>query len=126
MHMPTSEPPFQPGDIVVVPFPYSDRFAEKRRPALVVSGAQVQAQGLIWLAMITSAKQSAFAFDHPIRALAETGLAAASIVRPLKLACIEPSRIVRRAGQLNTREATEIFAVLHTLIGFSQPQTKRL
>ena len=25
---------YRPGDVVVVPLPYSDRFAEKRRPAL--------------------------------------------------------------------------------------------
>ena len=36
--MPTSETrAYLPGDVVVVPFPYTDRFAEKRRPALVIS-----------------------------------------------------------------------------------------
>ena len=47
---------FHPFDIVVVPFPYSDRLAEKRRPALVVSHpALAEGLGRVWVAMITSA-----------------------------------------------------------------------
>ena len=34
-------------DIVVVPFPYADRLAEKRRPALVISSAKLAATGLL-------------------------------------------------------------------------------
>jgi len=45
----------QPFEIVVVPFPYTDRMAEKRRPALVVSNAELAARfGRVWVAMITS------------------------------------------------------------------------
>jgi len=29
---------YEPFDVVVVPFPFSDRFAAKKRPAVVVSG----------------------------------------------------------------------------------------
>ena len=47
---------FEPLDVVVVPFPFTDRRATKRRPALIVSSAdfnEAQAQSI--LAMITSA-----------------------------------------------------------------------
>ena len=43
-------------DVVVVPFPYADRLAEKRRPALVISSARLAPYGLVWVAMITSAE----------------------------------------------------------------------
>jgi mRNA-degrading endonuclease toxin of MazEF toxin-antitoxin module len=46
---------FDAFDIVVVPFPYADRLAEKRRPALVISNRKLVPFGLIWVAMITSA-----------------------------------------------------------------------
>ena len=46
---------YDPFDVVVVPFPYADRLAEKRRPALVISNRKLAAHGLIWVAMITSA-----------------------------------------------------------------------
>ena len=32
---------YDPFDIVVVPFPYADRLAEKRRPALVISNRKL-------------------------------------------------------------------------------------
>lgn len=52
--------PYDAGDVVVVPFPFSDRDAAKRRPALVCSGAEFnnRAKHLV-LAMITTAALSA-------------------------------------------------------------------
>ena len=48
-------------DVVVVPFPYADRLAEMRRPALVVSAPALQKRfGLVWLMMITSADNPAW------------------------------------------------------------------
>ncbi len=48
--MPTSDAPlFLADDVIVVPFPYPDRFAEKRRPAVVVSGSQLAAAGFLWV-----------------------------------------------------------------------------
>ena len=46
---------FEPFDVVVVPFPYADRLAEKRRPALVISNRKLAVHRLVWVAMITSA-----------------------------------------------------------------------
>jgi mRNA-degrading endonuclease toxin of MazEF toxin-antitoxin module len=49
------------GAIVLVPFPYSDRLAEKRRPALVVARPNIgEGPELFWLAMITTARRSAW------------------------------------------------------------------
>jgi mRNA interferase MazF len=44
----------EPGAIVRLPFPYTDRLAEKRRPALVVSSSYLLSFGLVWVMMITS------------------------------------------------------------------------
>jgi mRNA interferase MazF len=88
-------------DVVIVPFPYSDRFAEKRRPAVVVSSRKLQALGVIWIAMITSAGNDPWPGDVPITELKRAGLPAPSVVRPAKIACIDPSRVLRRAGRLD-------------------------
>ena len=55
-------------DVVIVPFPYADRLAEKRRPALVISGPKLAPYGLIWVAMITSAENEPWPSDvlYPI------------------------------------------------------------
>jgi mRNA interferase MazF len=112
----TDEPPrFDAFDIVVVPFPYADRLAEKRRPALVISNRKLKPFGLIWVAMITSADNAPWSCDVAIADLARAGLPAPSVVRPAKIACIEPARIERRAGKLDKATAK---AVAQRMKGF--------
>ena len=46
--------------LVLVPFPFTDRATQKRRPAVVLSSPDFQrASGHVLLAMVTSAQQSA-------------------------------------------------------------------
>ena len=51
---------FEAFDVVVVPFPFTDRNTTKRRPALVLSDARAfnEQAGHFVLAMITSARHS--------------------------------------------------------------------
>lgn len=113
--MPTSELPA--GTVVVVPFPYSDRLAEKRRPALIVSGPAVAEAGYVWIAMITSARNTQAMGDVRIDDGTAAGLSVASVVRPLKIACIEPTRILRRIGTLPADTAAQVFIAIKSLIG---------
>lgn len=100
---------FEPGSIVIVPFPYSDRLSEKRRPAVVVSAPDVEARGLLWIAMVTTARAGLQPDDIPIDDPAAAGLRAACLVRPLKIACIEPKRILRQVGRLPPPTAGLVF-----------------
>ncbi|MEZ5788710.1 MAG: type II toxin-antitoxin system PemK/MazF family toxin [Xanthobacteraceae bacterium] len=88
-------------DVVVVPFSYTDRLAEKRRPALVVSNEKLKPYGLLWIAMITSATNKGWPCDVLIADLANAGLPAPSVVRTAKLACIDSGRVLRTAGKLD-------------------------
>jgi len=108
---------YRPGDVVVVPFPYSDRLAEKRRPALVVSNREVASAGFVWVAMITSANNPTMRHDLAISDLRRAGLSAPSVVRPVKIACIEPARILRRAGRLSAAESAAVLAAVVRFIG---------
>jgi len=110
-------PRFDPFDVVVVPFPYADRLAEKRRPALVISSRKLATHGLIWLAMITSADNDAWSSDVAITDLDRAGLPAASVVRPAKIACIEPNRIDRRIGRLDKAQARLVGQRLRAFLG---------
>lgn len=69
-------------DVVVVPFPFTDRTTSKRRPALVLSNGQNfnRPVGQAVLAMINSAKNSDRPFDTEIQDLNAAGLPSASIV----------------------------------------------
>jgi mRNA interferase MazF len=108
---------FDAFDIVVVPFPYADRLAEKRRPALVISNRKLAPFGLIWVAMITSADNAPWSCDVTIADLARAGLPAPSVVRAAKIACIEPARIERRAGKLDKATAKAVAQKLKGFLG---------
>ena len=108
---------YDPFDVVVMPFPYADRLAEKRRPALVISSRKLAVHGLIWVAMITSADNEAWPSDVPIADLKRAGLPAPSVVRPAKIACIEPGRIDRRIGRLDNAAAKLVGQRLRGFLG---------
>lgn len=47
---------FKRGDVIRVPFPYTDRNTRQYRPALVVSPSGIgEDNALLWVVMITSA-----------------------------------------------------------------------
>ena len=104
-------------DIVVVPFPYSDQLAEKRRPALVVSSnAFNKKYGLMWVVMITSATNSARADDIAVAANTKTGLPAASLIRASKIATIEPERVVKIIGKVDRSTKLKMKEILNTAL----------
>jgi mRNA interferase MazF len=95
-------PGFEQGDVVRVPFPYTDRSARQRRPALVVSRGGLGEDGrLLWVAMITSAENRAWPEDIPFGdTYAKAGLPAPSFIRPCKLATIESGH-AEKIGRVN-------------------------
>ena len=115
--MTTGSERFDAFDVVVVPFSYADRLAEKRRPALVISNRKLAAYGLLWVAMITSADNEPWSCDVAVADLKRAGLPAPSVVRPAKIACIEPSRIERRAGRLDKATARAVGARIRSFLG---------
>jgi mRNA interferase MazF len=88
-------------DIVKVPFPFTDKNANKKRPALVISSNDYQLNHNHYiLAMITSAKNSVWVDDVEITDLEQAGLPAPSKVR-FKIFSLESSIIIERLGRLD-------------------------
>ena len=101
-----------------MPFPYADRLAEKRRPAIVISApALARAHGLVWLAMVTSAANRPWESDVAVSDLAITGLPAPSLVRPAKIATVDGDRILRKLGKLPAKDARAVAAQLRKFFG---------
>ena len=83
-------PPCEVWDLVKVPFPYTNRPVQQRRPALVVAVPDAPgAPSLLWVLMVTSAGNRSWPGDVVVSYLAEAGLPAASVVRPAKIATID-------------------------------------
>jgi mRNA interferase MazF len=107
------------GDVVVVPFPFTDRNASKRRPALVLSDeAAFNARvGACVLAMITSRENAPWPLDTPLEDLDPAGLPAASVVR-MKLFTLDHGLILRKAGRLSGGDERRVRAALGQLLGW--------
>ena len=89
----------EPLDVVVVPFPFADRLAAKRRPALVVSSRDFNdSHEQTILAMITSTRGD-WLSDVAIRRWQDAGLNVPCKVR-LKLFTLDNTFILRKAGRL--------------------------
>ena len=114
--MATSNSRLKQGDVVVVPLPYADQFAEKRRPAVVISGNAFNTRTkLVWVAMITSAVNISWPDDVPLN-LKNTGLNSPSVVRIAKLATIDPVRIIRVAGKIDAKALKLLRAKLQAIV----------
>jgi mRNA interferase MazF len=81
---------FESWDVVKVPFPYTNRPVQQRRPALVVAVPEASGTpALLWVLMVTSDDNRGWPGDVSVSDLAEAGLPAPSVVRTAKIATIE-------------------------------------
>ena len=109
-------PGFEVWDLVKVPFPYTNRPVQQRRPALVVAvPIALGAPELLWVVMVTSAANRGWPGDVVVSDLATAGLPAASVVRSAKVATIE-ARDAERIGHLPPADRSRVAeAVLGSL-----------
>ena len=114
---------FKPFEIVVVPFPFTDRKADKRRPALILSYDKKfnKPSGHVVLAMITSQKNPDWPLDTLITGIRRTGLKAASKVR-MKIFTLDSRLIVKKIGTLTDSDKKAVTRALQSLLGIvSEP-----
>lgn len=98
------------GDVVIVPFPFLDQSVAKRRPALVLSGADFNGDnGQSILAMITTASRSSWPWDVEIKHPVEAGLLHKSVLR-WKLFTMPNDLILRRLGGLGEADRASVAA----------------
>ena len=100
-------PTYSQFDVVVVPFPFTDRASTKKRPALVMSDRNTFKVNKSILAMITTANHSPWSLDTIIKELDSTGLNAPSKIR-FKLFTLDNNLIVKKVGSLSQYDRTVI------------------
>lgn len=99
--------------VVVVPFPFTDRAAQKKRPAVVVSQKTFNRHGHSVMAMVTSASNS-WPSDCAIRNLSAAGLPHPCVIR-LKLFTIDNRFILRRLGTLAAGDREDMIAQMRSI-----------
>ncbi|MGP0069398.1 MAG: type II toxin-antitoxin system PemK/MazF family toxin [Isosphaeraceae bacterium] len=102
---------YQPGDLVLVDFPFTTSGPSKPRPALVILDT---GDADVLLARVTTQSQNT-AFDVPIAGWQQAGLLAPSTVRLHKLATLAKSRVRRQLGTLLASDRQHITSVLQQI-----------
>ena len=97
----------EPWQIIVVPFPFTERPGTKRRPALVLSSKAFNRGGHSVLAMITTAADHPWPGDTRLADYREAGLHQACTVR-LKIFTLDNRLILRRIGDLSASDRKRV------------------
>lgn len=110
---------YNPFDVVVVPFPFTDSTLRKRRPALVLSRNECFNRKIehAVLAMITSRKNEPWPLDCQITDKRQSGLTAPSVVR-MKLFTLDNRFILRKIGHLSEKDQNNVKQTLSQLFGY--------
>lgn len=104
------------GDIVVVPFPFVDLAAEKRRPSLILSRTEFNDSHRHSIcAMITTAAHSKWPSDITIHDLQRAGLKHRSVIR-WKLFTLPNEIILKRLGNLAERDRQNVIAAIRKFL----------
>ena len=96
---------YEPGDVVLVPYPFGERAGGRKRPALVVSGAAYNEDtGELIVAQITGhIPDEERVGDCLIEHWKEASLLRPSMVRA-RLATLKIELVLRRLGKLNNED----------------------
>ena len=106
------------GDIVLVPFPFTDQSATKKRPAVVISSNAYQdtRPDLIIMAVTSQVRSTSAIGEMHIRGWKGAGLIKPSVVKPV-ITTIEASLVLRRLGRLELQEQQTLRTAISTIVG---------
>lgn len=107
---------YQQGEVVLLPFPFTDLSATKTRPAVVVSTETYHmATGALIVAMITSVQHDT-PYDYELKDWRAAHLLQPSWVRA-KLATLSPSLVRYKPGRLSVEDLGEVERRIHAALG---------
>ena len=105
------------GDVVLVPFPLTDKSASKRRPAVVVSSEVYHGEhGDVILMAITSQLRPTSTTEVEVRRWQEAGLLKPSVIKAA-ITTIERSFVIKKLGALAMEDREVLRALLNRILG---------
>jgi mRNA interferase MazF len=106
------------GDVVLVPFPFTDQSTTKKRPAVVISSDDYHQERLDLIVIaVTSQPNPATAFgEMTIANWQAAGLLKPSIIKPV-LTTIDKGLVIRKLGQLQELDLQALQSLLQTILG---------
>ena len=103
------------GEVVVIPFPFSDLSGSKRRPAVVI--ADLEGDDILLCQITSQTARDRHAIPLRLNDFATGSLPIDSYIRPARIFTADKNIIVRKAGRINamlsarlTRQIIEIIS----------------
>ncbi len=90
---------FVKGDVVVIPFPFSDLSGSKRRPAFVL--ADLPGDDIILCQITSQSVNDRYAIELDSSHFISGSLPVSSYIRPTRIFTADKNLIIRRAGKVN-------------------------
>ncbi|GHU26134.1 mRNA interferase PemK [Spirochaetia bacterium] len=97
---------FMKGDVVVVPFPFSDLRGTKRRPAFVL--ADLDGDDIILCQITSQSRTDRYAIPLETGDFISSNLSTLSVVRPNRVFTADKNMILYSVGTLNAKKIKEI------------------
>lgn len=104
------------GDVILVPFPFTDQTGTKKRPAVIVSNAAYnQERRDVMIMAITSQVRAAAAHEALIQDWQAAGLLKSSVMKPV-IATIEQALVIKRLGTLSARDQAALRKLISAVL----------
>ena len=108
---------FKQGEVILVPFPFSNQTTTKQRPAVIVSSNEYNSKRAdVIIAAITSSINAIWLGDYRLRDWKEAGLLKPSVVKA-SLATIQKDLIRRNLGTLTQTDFDGLTQSLIKILG---------
>ena len=106
------------GDVVLVPFPFTDHTTTKQRPAIVASSAAYNRSrpDVVLVAVTSQLRPSALFGEVVITKWKDAGLLKPSVIKPI-FATVENVLLLRKLGRLGKEDRKMLQETLKTLLG---------
>ena len=110
--------PFEFGDVVLVPFPFTSQTASKKRPAVVVSSRLYNSAkpDVMLMAITSQLRASPEVGEVFLSGWQEAGLLKSSSVKPV-IATLEQALVIRRLGALGSHDQNAVRRMITQILG---------
>jgi mRNA interferase MazF len=106
------------GDIILVPFPFTDQTTTKKRPAVVVSSKKynIDRADLIIMAITSRLHQVDKLGEHLVNDWQKAGLIKPSVFKPI-LTTVENTLVLKQLGSLQKEDRQILSLILQDILG---------
>lgn len=105
---------FIKGDVVVLPFPFSDLTGSKKRPALVL--ADLQGDDIILCQITSQQNKDPYSIALSNADFTNGSLPVASNIRPNRIFTADKNIILKKAGTIATTKTQSVISAVHNII----------